>query len=115
MSETPRRISRCRRRTRETVRLSDFRGKSEVVLFFYPKDHSLACTMEVCSFRDSYEAFREAGAEVIGIGADSEISHQASPSDSACRSSCSPTAMVWSVHVMEFPGRSVCSRTCQLT
>ena len=61
----------------ETVRLSDFRGKAEVVLFFYPKDHSLVCTMEICSFRDSYEAFREAGAEVIGISADSEISHQA--------------------------------------
>jgi thioredoxin-dependent peroxiredoxin len=60
----------------ETVRLSDFRGKSEVVLFFYPKDHSPACTMEACSFRDSYEAFRAAGAEVIGISADSEESHQ---------------------------------------
>ncbi len=60
----------------EMVNLSDFRGKSEVVLFFYPKDNSPACTMEACSFRDSYEAFREAGAEVIGISADSEESHQ---------------------------------------
>ena len=62
--------------TGETVRLSDFRGKSEVVLFFYPKDHSPACTMEACTFRDSYEAFREAGAEVIGISADSTDSHR---------------------------------------
>ena len=62
--------------TGEMVSLSDFRGKSEVVLFFYPKDNSPACTMEACSFRDSYEAFREAGAEVIGISADSEESHQ---------------------------------------
>jgi thioredoxin-dependent peroxiredoxin len=60
----------------ETVKLSDFRGKSEVVLFFYPKDHTPGCTVEACSFRDSYEAFREAGAEVIGISADSEESHQ---------------------------------------
>ncbi len=60
----------------EIVRLSDFRGKAEVVLFFYPKDNSPACTMEARSFRDSYEAFREAGAEVIGISADSEESHQ---------------------------------------
>jgi peroxiredoxin Q/BCP len=59
----------------ETVRLSDFRGKAEVVLFFYPKDNSPACTVEACSFRDNYEAFREAGAEVIGISADSEESH----------------------------------------
>jgi peroxiredoxin Q/BCP len=62
--------------TGETVRLSDFRGKSEVVLFFYPKDHSPACTMEACTFRDSHEAFREAGAEVIGISADSTDSHR---------------------------------------
>ena len=58
------------------MRLSDFRGKSEVVLFFYPKDNSPACTMEACSFRDSHEAFREAGAEVIGISSDSEESHR---------------------------------------
>ncbi len=60
----------------ETVRLSDFRGKAEVVLFFYPKDNSPACTLEACSFRDSHEAFREAGAEVIGISADSADSHR---------------------------------------
>ncbi len=59
-----------------SVSLSDFRGKSEVVLFFYPKDNSPACTAEVCSFRDSYEAFREAGAEVIGVSADSVDSHR---------------------------------------
>jgi peroxiredoxin Q/BCP len=62
--------------TGEMVRLSDFRGKSAVVLFFYPKDNSPACTMEACSFRDSHETFREAGAEVIGISADSEESHR---------------------------------------
>jgi thioredoxin-dependent peroxiredoxin len=62
--------------TGETVRLSDFRGKSEVVLFFYPKDHSLGCTMEACTFRDSHEAFREVGAEVIGISSDSTDSHR---------------------------------------
>ena len=58
------------------MRLSDFRGKSEVVLFFYPKDNSPACTVEACTFRDSHEAFREAGAEVIGISSDSADSHR---------------------------------------
>ena len=58
------------------VSLADYRGKSEVVLFFYPKDDTAVCTKEACSFRDSYEAFREAGAEVIGISSDSEESHQ---------------------------------------
>ena len=58
------------------VSLSDFRGRSEVVLFFYPKDNTPGCTREACSFRDSYEALYEAGAEVIGISSDSTESHQ---------------------------------------
>lgn len=59
-----------------SVSLADYRGKSEVVLFFYPKDNTPGCTAEACSFRDSYEAFREAGAEVIGVSSDSTASHQ---------------------------------------
>jgi peroxiredoxin Q/BCP len=59
-----------------TVTLSNFRGRSEVVLFFYPKDNSAICSAEACSFRDSYEAFSEAGAEVIGVSADSPESHE---------------------------------------
>ena len=60
-----------------TVRLSDYRGKSEVVLFFYPKDDSPACTAEACSFRDSYEDFLDAGAVVIGVSADPPGEHRA--------------------------------------
>ena len=62
--------------TGEPVRLSDFRDKAEVVLYFYPKDNSPVCTAEACSFRDAYETFREAGAEVIGVSADSVESHR---------------------------------------
>ena len=50
-------------------KLSDFQGKSEVVLFFYPKDDSPACRAEACAFRDSYDEFQKVGAEVIGISA----------------------------------------------
>jgi thioredoxin-dependent peroxiredoxin len=57
--------------------LSDFRGKKNVVLFFYPKDDSPGCTVEACTFRDAYEDFVEAGAEVIGISSDSIDSHGA--------------------------------------
>lgn len=59
----------------QRVRLADFRGKRSVVLYFYPKDDTPGCTKEACSFRDSYEAFKEAGAEVIGVSSDSEASH----------------------------------------
>ena len=62
--------------TGQTIHLADYRGHSEVVLFFYPKDNSPACTLEACSFRDSYEVFQEAGAEVIGVSGDSDSSHQ---------------------------------------
>jgi peroxiredoxin Q/BCP len=46
-----------------------------VVLFFYPKDHTPGCTKEACAFRDSYEVFQEAGAEVVGISSDGPASH----------------------------------------
>lgn len=58
------------------VRLSDFLGKQAVVLYFYPKDNTTGCTAEACSFRDNYEVFKDAGAEVIGVSSDSEESHQ---------------------------------------
>jgi len=58
-----------------SVSLSDFRGKS-VVLYFYPKDDTPGCTKESCAFRDQYEVFQNAGAEVIGVSADSPESHQ---------------------------------------
>lgn len=59
----------------EDVRLADFRGRKHVVLFFYPKDGSPGCTAEACKFRDSYESFKELGAEVIGISSQSVESH----------------------------------------
>jgi len=62
--------------TGQTVRLSDFAGK-KVVVFFYPKDDSPGCTREACHFRDAYDDFTEAGAEVIGISSDSTASHEA--------------------------------------
>ncbi|MBW4621131.1 MAG: peroxiredoxin [Cyanosarcina radialis HA8281-LM2] len=59
-----------------SVSLRDFRGKKSVILYFYPKDDTPGCTAESCAFRDRYEVFQEAGAEVIGISGDSPDSHQ---------------------------------------
>ena len=58
----------------ETVHLSDFRGKP-VVLYFYPKDDTPGCTTQACGLRDSYDAFAERGAVVLGVSPDSETSH----------------------------------------
>ena len=62
--------------TGEQLSLADYRGKHPVVVFFYPKDGTAVCTKEVCSFRDAYDDFTEAGAVVIGISSDSEARHQ---------------------------------------
>jgi thioredoxin-dependent peroxiredoxin len=51
-------------------------GKGAVVLYFYPKDDTPGCTAEACSFRDAYEDFKEAGAEVVGISSDSAGAHR---------------------------------------
>jgi len=63
-------------KTGESFHLSDMVGKSAIILFFYPKDGTPGCTAEACAFRDSYETFKDAGAEVIGISSDTEESHQ---------------------------------------
>ena len=60
----------------EEVSLWDVIGKSAIVLYFYPKDDTPGCTTEACAFRDSYEIFKDAGAEVIGVSSDSADSHQ---------------------------------------
>ncbi len=58
------------------VTLKEFLGKTVVVLYFYPKDNTSVCTAEACSFRDSYESFKDLGAEVIGVSSDSVESHK---------------------------------------
>jgi peroxiredoxin Q/BCP len=63
-------------KTGESFHLYDMIGKSAIVLYFYPKNDTPGCTAEACSFRDSYEVFQEAGAEVIGVSSDSVASHQ---------------------------------------
>ncbi len=57
------------------VRLSDRLGRRPVVLYFYPKDDTPGCTAEACAFRDTCDAFTEAGAEVIGVSSDTVTSH----------------------------------------
>jgi peroxiredoxin Q/BCP len=60
----------------DNVTLSEFFGKKNVVLYFYPKDESRGCTKEACSFRDSYDVFTGLGAEVLGVSSQSIESHK---------------------------------------
>jgi peroxiredoxin Q/BCP len=56
------------------IKLRDRLGKA-LVVYFYPKDETVGCTKEACSFRDQYEDFVAAGADVIGISRDDAASH----------------------------------------
>ena len=60
----------------DNVTLSEFFGKKNVVLYFYPKDETPGCTAEACSFRDSYQELTSLGAEVLGVSGQSVASHK---------------------------------------
>jgi len=57
------------------VRLSELLQRGPAIVYFYPRDESPGCTAEACAFRDAYEDFSSAGAEVIGISSDSTAAH----------------------------------------
>ncbi len=57
------------------IALSDFRGKSSVVLYFYPKDDTPGCTTQACGFRDLLPGFEAQGSVVLGVSPDDQHSH----------------------------------------
>jgi peroxiredoxin Q/BCP len=59
------------------IKLSALKNKSNVILFFYPKDNSPGCSMQSCSFRDNYEDFKALNVQIFGISSDSIDSHKA--------------------------------------
>jgi peroxiredoxin Q/BCP len=59
-----------------TLKLSEFNGKKNVVLYFYPGDFTAVCTKETCMFRDVYEDLASQDTEVIGVSTDSDASHR---------------------------------------
>jgi peroxiredoxin Q/BCP len=61
--------------TGKIIAIKDYLGKSNVVLFFYPKDDTPGCTKEACEFRDRYADFIAEGCVVFGISSDSVDSH----------------------------------------
>ena len=60
----------------ENVRLSDYRGRW-LVMVFYPLDFTFVCPTELTTFSDRYDDFEAIGADVIGISTDSVFSHRA--------------------------------------
>ncbi|MEN9204137.1 MAG: peroxiredoxin [Thermostichus sp. DG_1_6_bins_120] len=58
------------------ISLGAYRGKSKVLLAFYPADFSPICTSEMRCFREDWGAFRAAGCEILGISCDPISRHQ---------------------------------------
>ena len=58
------------------MRLSDYHGKKNVVLFFFPKDFTPGCTRQVCLFRDFSAVFEKLDAAIFGISYDSISTHE---------------------------------------
>jgi thioredoxin-dependent peroxiredoxin len=58
-----------------SVKLREIIANKVIVLYFYPKDETPGCTAQACAFRDAYQDFTDAGADVIGVSSDSSSSH----------------------------------------
>jgi peroxiredoxin len=61
----------------ETVTLSDFRDKKNVVVVFYPLSFSGICTGELCELRDNFASFASADVELLAISVDSKFVQKA--------------------------------------
>ena len=61
----------------EIVDLSSYRGKKNVVLYFYPKDGTPGCTIQAIGFSDREDEFKKLDTIVFGVSRDDVLSHQA--------------------------------------
>jgi len=61
--------------TGEKFSLGDLLGKTNIVLYFYPKDFTMGCTKEACEFRDNWDKVISLGATIVGVSSDSPETH----------------------------------------
>jgi len=59
----------------EMTSSEEFKGKSNLVLYFYPKDDTPGCTMEAIEFSDLLDDFHSADTQVFGVSRDNCLSH----------------------------------------
>lgn len=58
------------------IKLSSFKGKKNVILYFYPKDLTPGCTQEACDFTANKNKFSKKDAVILGVSFDDEKKHQ---------------------------------------
>jgi peroxiredoxin Q/BCP len=61
----------------EIMDLASYRGKKNVVLYFYPKDGTPGCTIQAIGFSDREDEFKKLDTIVFGVSRDDVLSHQA--------------------------------------
>lgn len=61
----------------EMIKLSSFRGKKNVVLYFYPRDDTPGCTIQAIDFTDHEADFAKHDTIIFGISRDDVLSHAA--------------------------------------
>lgn len=59
----------------ENFSLDQFKGKNEVVFFFYPKDFTFVCPTEILAFQEKMEEFEKRGVKVVGCSTDTAETH----------------------------------------
>lgn len=58
------------------INLSDFNGKKNIVLYFYPKDDTTGCTIEANQFTELLNEFTKLDTQIFGVSKDDCTSHQ---------------------------------------
>ena len=53
-----------------SYKLSSFKGKMPVIVYFYPKAGTSGCTKEACGIRDTWSDFKKSKVQVLGISVD---------------------------------------------
>jgi len=62
--------------TGEKFSLTATLGRQHLVLFFYPKDFTYGCTVEVCSFRDHFDELKASNTALLGVSSDTLEQHR---------------------------------------
>lgn len=60
----------------KTYSLSQYKGKSHVVLVFYPGDDTPTCTKQLCDYRNGWEQFQKYDATILGVSTNDMDSHK---------------------------------------
>lgn len=61
----------------KTIRLSEYKGKKWVIVFFYPADFTFVCPTELEELADGYPGFKDLDAEIISMSTDTVFAHKA--------------------------------------